>query len=171
MILVFAGNRVDDADRADPRFPQSNVPRVQSLVAEILAESRPDLVVGAAAAGSDLIILSEAQKASIPTHIVLPLDVNEFRRMSVVDQPGDWGGGFDLAISASTAVTVADLSEFDDWYLRGNDLILDTAESLAHGDEIMALVVAASDDDSSVSSDFRRKASARGWSAVSVEPL
>ncbi len=170
MILTFAGNRLDEADRTTPRFPVARAASVATEVRTALGQRHPTLVVGAAASGADLIVLEEAREMGIACHVVLPLTIDEFRRTSVADQGPDWVDRFDRTIGVSSGLTVDDLSRHHDWYLRGNELIVDTALRLANRSMIEGLVVAAADDDS-VSNDFARLALERRWPITRINPL
>ncbi len=169
MIVTFAGNRIDTADRPVPRFPPSNVDAVGRRVATHLKSQEPELVVGAAASGADLIVLGEARRLAIPSHIVLPLPTEEFRARSVEDQGDHWAGLFDEAVSEAEGLSVQDLSRYDDWYLRGNEVILSVAEELAAGRSISGLVIAGPGDESA-SSDFRTRVVQRGWPCLTIDP-
>lgn len=171
MIIVYAGNRIDEPDRTPSRFPTSNVERVRQEIRALLDEKRPSCVVGAAAAGADLIILSEARRAAIPAHIVLPLPAAEFRRLSVADQDPEWAAVFDHEIEHCQQLTEHDLSHYEDWYLRGNDLILDAAEQQdTNHDIITALVVNPPADAQSATGDLHHKAAKRNWPTITVDP-
>lgn len=168
-VLVFAGNRIDEPGRSSVRFPNDSVPRVRREVAAVLKQLKPRLVVGAAASGTDLIVLSEAARQSIPTHIVLPLEVERFREVSVADQGPEWVDLFDAALADCRDHSVFDLSAHDDWYLRGNDIILDEADRLADTDPVVGLVVAAPED-GSASIDLLEKLVDRGWGYSMIDP-
>jgi hypothetical protein len=90
MILVHAGNRVDGPERTGPpRFPESQVAFVQKRLARLLDALRPRIVVSAAAAGADLLLLELALATEGgAVLIVLPFAATAFRVASVAD-----GGG------------------------------------------------------------------------------
>ena len=169
MIVTFAGNRIDEPNRVDTRFPPSNESAVRERVAAYLESAQPEQVVGAAAAGADLIVLSEARRLAIPVHIVLPLTIERFRRRSVADHGPKWVEMFDHLISTAEGLTVDDLSRYEDWYFRGNEVILSTAKRLAAQRPVSGLVVCGPDD-RSVSSDFRDRIRQRGWSCEMIDP-
>jgi hypothetical protein len=88
----YAGNRVDAADRGGPsRFPESQVPFVRERLARLVEALRPRVVVSAAAAGADLLLLEEALAVKgLAVHVVLPFAAPRFRETSVADR-GDAG--------------------------------------------------------------------------------
>lgn len=174
MWLVHAGNRVDEPDRPVPRFPASNVAFVETRLRRFLSELRPDGVVSAAAAGADLLLLDVALELGVPIEVVLPLPVEEFRRRSVDDQAGlgsDWGMRFERVRAHADCLHVVDLSGRDDWYLAGNDVILDHAVAAAGDAGLLGLAIRPPDDDQgSVTDDFVRKARNRRLSVIDIDP-
>lgn len=177
MLLVYAGNRVDAPDRAEPRFPADAVAPVEQRLRRLLAELGPTGVVGAAASGADLLVLDTARELGIPMWITLPLPPEQFLAASVADQGQEWVDRYRRVTDAARAVDVTDLSDHDDWYLRGNDAILDQAEAVAAElDEhekpgTLALVIRPADHDgSSATDDFARKAKARGMPVIDLDP-
>ena len=173
MWLVHAGNRIDAAGRIPPRFPASQVPIVEARLEKILGRLRPDAIVSAAASGADLLVLDVALRLAIPVHLSLPLPALEFRRRSVADQGEGWTERFDRVCLAAASISEHDLSAYDDWYLRGNDEILDDAVRLAGHAQLNALVVRPRNqsDSASATSDFARKASGRGLGVLDLDPL
>lgn len=179
VIVAHAGNRIDAADRATPRFPAHQIGVVRRRVRSVLGWLAPELVVSAAAGGADLIVLEEAAGLSISTEIVLPLLVESFRQRSVDDQGQCWVEAFDRALATAARIETADHSGDGDWARRGNTLILDRAAAVAAAGvgvytaaEVVALVVQPpSAPATSVTSDFARQAEGKGWSVVTVDPL
>ena len=173
MIIVHAGNRVDAPDRATPRFPSDNEEAVQLALAELIAELQPRTVVSAAAAGADLLMLAAAEQAEVSTVVVLPLTKSEFRQRSVDDLGKAWTDRYHQALGAADAVVVDDLSEYDDWYLRGNAVIIEQAQRLATADEdVVAIVVSdLEQDSSSATAHFAGVARDRGLRVISIDPL
>lgn len=173
MLLVHAGNRVDLPGRETPRFPPSMVPLVRRRVAEVLEELRPSAVVSAAAAGADLIVLEEAARLGIPTHVALPLGVAHFRSKAVEDLGPDWEGRYDRILDHAAAhgtVHIEDRGDSDAWYMHGNETILDRAAELAGTEPVYALVIRphGGGSDRSATDAFAESAAARGWPVVEL---
>ena len=179
MLLAHAGNRIDGADRRAPRFPAGQVGPVTAIVGRLLADLRPSAVVSAPANGADLIVLDEAQRLGIATHVVLPLPVDDFRVRSVeTGRCGDgWGDRYDrvLAAAATTggSVEALELDADPAWYLAANGLILDAARRRAAGAEaVVALTVRPPEGERppSASDDFARRAAVAGLTVLTVDP-
>ncbi|MEO1063658.1 MAG: hypothetical protein AAFZ07_19755 [Actinomycetota bacterium] len=167
MLIVHAGNRIDGPDRVPPRFPAAHAVDVRDRLAVLLDALDVDRVVSAAAAGADLLVLQAAARVGVPTTIALPLEPDDFRRRSVEDLGGPWPAWFDEAIAAADEVVVDDLSHEDEWYLLGNEVILDAAAARsAHP----PLVVAVRAGAGSATDDFVDRGVARGWTVVDLDP-
>ena len=189
MIVAHAGHRIDKVHQEHGRFPSSRVGSVYRRSYLYLMERRPRAFVSAAANGADLIVLRAAEDLFIPFHVVLPISIDTFRQKSVDDRGPEWSEAFDRAISrAESIITTADLAGFDDWYLRANDFILDTASSIAElchdgaatgasndasdGHRVEALAVMTSDPANvGATGDFVAKASGRNWPVHTIDPL
>src|SRR5215470_2933788 len=72
VIVVFGGVQVDRPGTDRPRFPESQVEDVSARVRVLLSVLRPRLLVGAAASGADLVVLTEALSLGLTPHVVLP---------------------------------------------------------------------------------------------------
>jgi hypothetical protein len=72
---------------------------VALAVRDRLAAMKPAGVIAAAACGAGILVLEVARALGIPFHIVLPFSVEEFRKASVADRPGDWGQRFDALVA------------------------------------------------------------------------
>jgi hypothetical protein len=191
VIVVHAGHRIDKSGQDADRFPAERIGSVYRRGYLYLQEHRPTAVVSAAANGADLLVLRAAEDLFIPFHVVLPIPLDEFRRRAVDDRGPDWSEAFDRAIDRAAAVVWTDeLASFDDWYRRGNDFILDTANELAlNGDRFgpdanratgetragpiraLAVLAGTSSARSSTTADFVQKARRRGWPVSVIDPL
>lgn len=172
MWVVHAGNRIDTADRENPRFPERNLAWFEARLRRFLGELRPTGVVSAAAGGADLLILDVARSLGLRTEVVLPLPVDDFVRRSVADHGSGWMDRFDRVLPDHSAAVVHDLSDREDWYVRGNDLILDHAQRVAGRDGILAVAVRPTPDptDPSATDDFAERARGRGLTVVDLDP-
>ena len=88
--------------------------------------------------------LEVATELRIPSWIVLPFAVDQFRASSVVDRPGNWGPIYDRQVRIATdagRLIVHDHPPGDDaTYVRANEDILDAAVRLAGGHELRAVI-------------------------------
>jgi len=175
LVVVHAGNRVDDATRVKPRFPIEREGSVYRRLYLLMLDLQPAAVISAAAGGADLIMLRVAEDLAIPTHIALPLPIDEFRRRSVSDQGPKWVEAFERALDRSHRVVTTDLSEHNNWFSRGNEFILDVAAEVRAeqcADRVQAVVVTRRHrDDDSASADLAGKAEQRGWPVYVIDPL
>jgi hypothetical protein len=175
MIVVFAGNRPDETGRTPPRFPAGNVDWVGHRLERLLVALRPTAVVGAAAAGADLLLLGAAARHQIPSHVVLPFEPETFCKTSVADRGAGWAQRFErlLAELPAERLLVGDGDpDDDDVYLRANAHILDAAGRLAGDEVVLAVVVRSKVNDAAgtVTDDFVARAEARGMLVIELDP-
>ncbi len=178
MIVVHAGHRVDAPGRATGLFPADRDGSVYRRLYLLMMELRPRLVVTAAAGGADLLMLRVAEDLFIPRLVALPLPVDDFRRRSVADQGDRWIEAFEHSMACADTVVTTDLSEYDDWWRRGNDFLHHCAMEACDGsngrppEPITAVVVRNGNcSGSSGTADFVTKATKRGWPVHVVDPL
>ena len=132
MLLVHAGNRVDaESSKAPARFPAEHVPVMRNRLGRLLEHAEPKVVVSAAAAGSDLLLLQEALRLSLAVHVVLPFARDVFRERSVADRGSEWVEAYDRVLDTVTrrgdscAVVELDLPDTTEGYRQGNQALLD----------------------------------------------
>jgi hypothetical protein len=134
MIVVHAGNRVDGPDRSPSRFPESQVAFVEKRLAGLLDALRPRVVVSAAAAGADLLLLEQALAIErVAVHVVLPFAAPRFREASVADRGGVWTERYDRVLSLVRAREGCQVIELDEapgdaGYRAGNRLLVEHAQ-------------------------------------------
>jgi hypothetical protein len=178
VLLVHAGNRIDAEDRAEPRFPAARVGAVTTIIARVLADLRPSSIVSAAAHGADLIILVEAQRLGIATHVVLPMSADEFLATSVAGSHAAWEEQYrEVLDTASTSpgssVDTLDLAAEPGWYLLANALILERARAVASdGEAIIAMTVRPTEGETppSATDEFARLATESGLTVLTLDP-
>ena len=178
MLLVHVGNRIDADDAAPPRFPMSQVGAVSDVVARLLGDLRPTAVVSAPANGADLIVLHEAQRRSIDTHVVLPIAVDTLLRWSVAHRDPMWQERYERVLEQArgrrgSSVEVLDLDADPEWYVTANDRLLDRARAVRRSDDpIVALTVrpAEGQDPPSVTDRFAARAAERGLTVLTLDP-
>jgi len=144
-------------------------------VARLLAHLRPRLVVGAAAAGADLLVAEAAARENIPVHVALPHPRATFRVTSVQPGGASWLDRFDRLLDDPGAVHLDEgaLNPSDvDAYRTHNGHLLDRASTLVEQDErVWCLVVRpAATTPSSVSDDLAERAQNRGLTTVDLDP-
>jgi hypothetical protein len=179
MILVHAGNRVDAADRSGPsRFPESQVPFVKARLARLVDALRPRIVVSAAAAGADLLLLEQALATEgVAVHVVLPFAATTFRQASVADLGGAWTERYDRLLSLvqdreGSWVYEYEESPGDAGYRAGNRLLVEHAQQVAGDDGVLALAVRPrpSDAEPSITDDFVAVARLHDITVIDIDP-
>jgi hypothetical protein len=179
MILVHAGNRVDAADRDGPsRFPESQVPFVRERLARLLEALRPRVVVSAAAAGADLLLLEQALAIKeVAVHVVLPFAARRFREASVADRGGAWIGRYDRVLALvrerqGSQVYEHGESPDDAGFRAGNRLLVEHARQVADGDGVLGLAVRPrpSDAELSITDDFVAVAGMQEITVIDIDP-
>jgi hypothetical protein len=180
MILVHAGNRVDGADRDPPRFPEAQVEFVERRLGRLLDALRPRVVVSAAAAGADLLLLEQALAINddIAVHVVLPFAADVFRDTSVADRGAAWTDRFDrvLAMADGDRCQVFEhgLTLDDEGYREGNRLLIRHAQrQVADGQGVLALAVAppaSGGGERSITDDFMAVARSNGITVIDIDP-
>ncbi|HET7516936.1 MAG TPA: hypothetical protein VFN05_04410, partial [Actinomycetes bacterium] len=162
MILVHAGNRVDAGDRGGPpRFPESQVPFVRERLARLVQALRPRVVVSAAAAGADLLLLEQALAVKgLAVHVVLPFAASRFRETSVADRGNSWTEQYDRVLALvrereGSQVYEHGESPDDAGFRAGNRLLVEHARRLG-GDAVLGLAVRPRprDAEPSITDDF-----------------
>ena len=139
--VVVSGHMVDAPDRPQPRFPESEVPRIAAEVREALEgwNVGPETtVITGGARGADIIAAEEAHARGARIRLVLALPRAEFERQSV-DLPGtDWLVRF-RGISAAAEVDVVEHPPEADVFAETNARIVEEARAI--DPEPRALVV------------------------------
>ena len=179
MILVHAGNRVDSPDRpGPPRFPEGQVAFLQWRLARFVDVLRPRIVVSAAAAGADLLLLENALATpGVDIHIVLPFAASRFRETSVADRGASWTERYDRVLSVVRERAGCELIEFgeapdDAGYRAGNQHLIDHAVGIADSDGVLALAVRPPPGHAapSMTDDFVAAARLRGVTRIDIDP-
>jgi hypothetical protein len=134
MIIAFAGRRIDESGAKPERFPPRSKERVREALKEVFHELKAQVIVSSAACGADLLALEVAEELHVRRRVVLPCEIAEFRRTSVTDRNGGWGGIFDRiignAISRGDLLILQRLEGGDNIYLEANRVILQEAQIL-----------------------------------------
>jgi hypothetical protein len=161
MIVVYAGRRTlaDEGHTAE-------------RIADLFTELRPRLVIGSAAAGTDLLILERAGRREVPAQVVVYESVAEYAERSVADKGADWSARFQAALTRP-GVTVHTVSapEGEAEYRAVNARILEAAAAAAApGENVVALVLrgpARAGPD--FTAEFAAGAHERGWKVIDLD--
>jgi uncharacterized protein len=131
-VLLASGHMVDLPDRATPRFPADQVPRVTSEVRATLQDwdiGPGSAVVCGGARGADLIIAEAAQSRGARIVLCLAMSPESFKRRSV-DIPGtDWMSRFEnVARAAEIRVLGQAAGEASDAFAQANTWMVEVAQ-------------------------------------------
>ena len=94
-IVIYSGHRLDSPDRSTPRFPASEIPRVQKELTQKLAELQTPILYGSGSSGADLLVL-EAAPDHVERNLVLPSPPESFQNHSVAP---DWHSRFEAQLA------------------------------------------------------------------------
>ena len=150
---------------------------MRSTVGRLLDALRPSDVVSVAAAGADLIVLHEAIRRSINTHVVLPIALDEFVKQSVVDAGPEWVGLFDevlrhVSVDDGCSIIHGHDDPTGEWYLAAHDQLLHRAETVAGDHPIVALTIRPPEGEQppSVTDNFAARTERMGWVGLCIDP-
>ncbi len=181
MIVVHAGNRTDSPDRTGPpRFPETQVKFLERRLARFIGVLRPRIVVSAAAAGADILLLESAlDTPEVDVHVVLPFAASRFRETSVTDRGAAWAERYDRVLQAVREREGCQLIELDEapddgGYRAGNRHLIDHALRIAADGEdgVLAVAVRPRPDPAapSMTDDFVEAARLRGVTRIDIDP-
>lgn len=177
MIVTLAGRRTDAHNAKIARFPLGSSTTVRKRIYNLLAEQKATTLVSSAACGADLLALDAAGELGIRRRVILPFEAEQFRAISVIDRPGEWGALFDRVINEVRAkkdlIFLHERKSDEVKFTHTNASILDEALSLARPespqgykstlDKVIAVIVwegrSYGEDDITV--DFAKEAIAR----------
>lgn len=144
-VATIVGRRIDPQDEENCRFPQSKIPDVTHAIETTLMTNDVEMIVCSAACGTDLIALEIAERLGILAHIVLPMEILEFRETSVTDRPGDWSNIFDRVIAraqkAKSLIILPPEKSNDLSFHKANEVILKTAIFEANPANPLSIIV------------------------------
>jgi len=142
-------------------------------IRRLLANLQPEVVVGAAADGADLLVIEAALE--IPegpaVHVILPTARDVFREDSV--EPG-WRDRFDRALERveglGGAIETLDLEAGEAAYRRGNQVMLERAEALAGAIQRSVALVVAREGEGAMINDLTERARQSNVPVLRIDP-
>lgn len=174
-VVVVAGRRIDAPDAAVTRFPLHNRDRIRQAIAFALGSEPVSAIISSGACGADLLALDAARDAGIRRRVILPFEIDRFKKTSVMDRPGDWAALFDGLVADADVhhdLVILTAGEGDQAFAATNLAILDEGERLATAANARrrALIVwdGASRGQDDLTDQFRVEAVARGWSIEEI---
>lgn len=132
--VVVSGHMVDTPDRATPRFPSDQVPRVTAEIRRALERwsvgPGTTLICGGAR-GPDIIAAEQALARDAKVTLCLALPPDKFERRSVVSGDSDWGERFRAVLARADVQQLANPPAGDEVFARTNEWMIDLARSRA----------------------------------------
>ena len=113
-IGIFSGHRVDDPDRDTPRFPAASVPAVADAIRSWIRETSPVSVWASAAPGADILFCEAAIEAGVDLYLVLPFELEEFRRYVNSTAEPEWASRLERVIAGASEITELSRGKYDD---------------------------------------------------------
>lgn len=107
-VIVFSGHMIDTPGRAEARFPMVRQEEIQQKIQMEIQRLQGGVGYSAAAAGSDILFLESMLAHGGKVHIVLPVDIENFKEQSVRPGGHDWEARFDAVLEKAEALTVLD---------------------------------------------------------------
>jgi adenylate cyclase len=105
-IAIFAGHIIDAPGRPTARFSAEAEKDVLARVDDWLKEKKIRASFSSAAAGSDIVFLTAAQRAGIRTHIILPFASADFIETSVRPAGEQWIERFNALLAKAASITI-----------------------------------------------------------------
>ncbi len=127
-VIVFSGHMIDTANRTEARFPMARQDEIRQKIQLEIKRLRGGIGYAAAAAGSDILFLESLLESGGKIHIVLPVDIKNFKEQSVQPAGCDWESRFDRVLEKAESLTILDTFnprnfenslEFTNMYLFG----------------------------------------------------
>ena len=121
-VIHFGGHMISR------RFPAEAEPDVAKAIAGHLDAIGTGFGFGSLACGADVLFAEALVARAAELHVVLPFDVDEFRRVSVARGGDAWLGRFDRCLDAATTVTWSTTGQY-----LGDDSLFDYCSRVAMG--------------------------------------
>ena len=148
---------------------------MKERISALFRQESIDRLVCAAACGADLVALDVAENMSIPALIVLPFSRATFRRVSVIDRPGNWGEIYDRLVDAAVRrddLITLDLAEDDETaFTVGNARIISEARRAANQKLVIAVWEGSSRGESDATAELLTEGRQQGFQTASVSTL
>jgi len=167
--LLFTGHRIDDPERASPRFPADRAEEARREIGAVIDEVQRQhggavAGIGGAASGGDILFHEECRARGIPTTIYLALPPKQYAEKSVDSAGADWKQRFERLVREGPVRVLPDAKQDDATvWERSNRRMLDDA--LANGAEQLTLIAlwdGAAGDGKGGTSDMVRQVTRRG---------
>ena len=126
-VATFCGHIISAAGKAG-RLPADAEPSVRARIGDLLDGHDVGYGYGSLAAGADILFAEALLARGAEVHIVMPFNLDEFKRVSVAGSGDGWLDRFDQTLAGASSVTYAT----EDFYL-GDDILFVYAARTAMG--------------------------------------
>ncbi len=142
-LVIFAGHRLDEPGRAEPRFPREAEPKARELIREALqqvqakAGGSPVEVLASAAPGSDVLCHEVCRELGIGSSVCLPMPKDAFARLAFGDLDS-WRSRYLELVGLRPVLQLSDQEGLPRWlqgaagvdpWERGNRWVLEVART------------------------------------------
>ncbi len=112
-VIVFSGHMIDVPGVKVARFPANRENFVRNEIKNQLSKYEDCIAYSSAACGSDILFLEEVVSKGGEINIILPHDIERFKKHSVnTVLEGNWGDRFDVLLNKASRVVI--LSQYND---------------------------------------------------------
>ena len=135
-VVAVSGHMIDAPDRARPRFPPDQIPRVAAEVRAALEDwniGAGTTVVSGGARGADMIVSEEALERGARVLLCLALPPREFEERSVALPNTDWAARFRGLLGRADVEVQESTADSEDIFVRTNARIVQVARELGSG--------------------------------------
>jgi hypothetical protein len=185
-VIVATGHRADAAGRASARFPNTKecIDKARDWLRDAVRQEKAETPgsisgIAGAASGTDLLFHEVCLELGVPTMVVLPIPVEDYRRESVADGGREWMEEFNKLIVRSPPVILRDTAERPAWtkeiksygvFQRGNIWMIQDALLRPDADAtLLALWNGAAGDGPGGTADMVTLAKTHGANTVTVD--
>jgi hypothetical protein len=128
---IGAGHMIDKADRSQPRFPESLVPRVSEEIGAWLTREEIQIGFSSGACGADLLFLEALLERGGEAHMILPFDSASFCESSVAFGGQHWVERYQRIQERCVVQTISERP------LKFGEVAYEHANRIIHGLAIM----------------------------------
>ena len=112
-VIVFSGHMIDIPEIETARFPANAENFVRNEIKSVLSKYDDCIAYSSAACGADILFLEEIVHKGGEINIILPHDVDSFKKHSVnTVSEGGWAERFDVLLEKASRVVI--LSQYND---------------------------------------------------------
>ncbi len=112
-VMHYAGHIISPND-TEGRFPANREAEITEKISSIIDELEIGIAYGSLASGADIIFAEEVLKRGGEVHITLPFDLEEFKKISVVNSGQQWVERFDYCWENASSQSFTSTGAYQD---------------------------------------------------------